>query len=407
MSRLSESLDLGLFDETPANVPLAEKYRPESLEDLVGQERILPLLKKLLEHPQSVILYGNPGCGKTTFARILAGSASMPFVSINAITAGTSRIRDLAKPCILFVDEIQYFNKKQQQTLLPFMESGEIILIGATTESPWHTLNQTILSRASVIHFDEIRPEAMEERLKKLLKKEQIGYDAVGLRLLAERAGGDMRLALTTAEMIQTTSGTIREETVEQYLPAAIRQGYADDQDDRYSWMSALQKSIRGSDPDAAVFYLARILESGGLKDVCRRLLVCAGEDIGMAYPQAQQIAWAAVQSAREVGMPEARFPLSTLVIFMAECPKSFSAGRAYFQARADIEAGKGKITPRHLSRDNAPGYVSPHTVPEEYIDQPYLPEDLHGRRYYVPGNNKTEQSYAKFLQDLKKKSRQ
>jgi len=400
--------------------PLADRLRPTSFDEVVGQAHLVGpggILRNLVNNNRipNMIFFGPPGTGKTTVANIIAAASGMQLFKFNATTASLSDIKDVISSTdnmfsesgtLLYLDEIQYFNKKQQQSLLEFTENGKITLIASTTENPYYYIYNALLSRSSVFEFKSVSPEECVPALKKALRtlNDDFGDNKTAtdeiLKSIAYACAGDVRMCIGILENAFYISGNeISEDNIRSLLPGVI--GHFDrDGDVHYDHLSCLQKSIRGSDPDAAILYLAKILASGDLMSACRRLLVIANEDIGCAYPQAAAIAYACTESAKAVGMPEAALPLSNLVVILATAPKSNSAYTAYHLAMEDIEKGLGTTVPEHLRSPNFKGYLYPHDYENNYVIQNYLPTDLVGKTYYKFGNNKTEQT-AKAYHDF------
>ena len=409
--------------------PLADRIRPNSLGDVVGQSHILGqdgLLRRIIESGNipNMIFYGPSGIGKTTVASIIANQTSRKLYKLNATTASTADIRQIfdelgtliaPNGALVYLDEIQYFNKKQQQSLLEFIEDGRITLIASTTENPYFYVYNAILSRSTVFEFKP--PEAADivpavRRGFALAEPEVTASDEV-CEYIASACGGDVRKALNAVEVLAAASsdGTV---TLADAETAAQRSNmrYDRDGDQHYDILSAFQKSIRGSDPDAAVHYLARLLEAGDLISAGRRLLVMAAEDIGLAYPQAIAIVKACVDSAFQLGLPEARIPLAEAAILLATAPKSNSGIRAIDAAMKDIHAGKAGDIPAYLKDGHYSGanklgraltYRFPHDYPNHWVEQQYLPDVIKDAHYYEYGPNKTEQRAKQYWDEIKR----
>ena len=416
--------------------PLADEIRPKTLDEVVGQKHILGkdgLLRRIIEGGDipNLIFYGPSGTGKTTVANIIAQRTNRPLHRLNATTASISDIKDIIADIgtllapdgvLLYLDEIQYFNKKQQQSLLEFMENGKITLIASTTENPFFYVFGAVLSRSTVFEFKQITAEdalpAIDRGVD--LLNERLGGNLVledGVREhIASACGGDIRKAMNALELL--SSAARREEgklviSLEDAQTAAQKSAmrYDREGDNHYDIASALMKSLRGSDPDAAVQYLARLLESGDLITAIRRLLCSASEDVGLAYPQAVPIVKACVDSALQLGLPEAKLPLSEAAILLATWPKSNSACMAIDAAMADVRAGRTGDIPRELQNVHADsagmereqGYLYPHDFPGHWVKQQYLPNELKNRKYYQYGDNKTEQAARRYWEEIKK----
>ena len=396
-----------------AQNPLADRMRPRCFDEVAGQTHLVGksgILRRLTEHKRipNMIFYGPPGTGKTTVANIIAADSGMQLYCLNATTASLSDIKDVIASSdnmfsnngtLLYLDEIQYFNKKQQQSLLEFMENGKITLIASTTENPYYYIYNALLSRSSVFEFKSVTPEDCIPSLHRAISilNEDFGtektVDDSALLTIARACGGDVRMSIGVLEnAYYICDQEINSDSINALLPS-ITGHYDRNGDVHYDLLSCLQKSIRGSDPDAAIFYLAKILASGDLVSACRRILVIASEDIGCAYPQAASLAYACTESARSLGMPEAAIPLANIVTILATAPKSNTSYLAYFEALEDIKAGHGNIPPKHLQSPKFEGYLYPHDYENDYVEQNYLPRDLTGKRYYHFGNNKTEQA--------------
>lgn len=420
------------------NAPLADQMRPQTIDEVVGQSHILSkngILYRIAQsgHATNLIFYGPPGTGKTTVARIIAKQAGKKLYKLNGTTASTADFKEIISSLdtfegmngvVLYLDEIQYLNKKQQQTLLEFLENGQITLIASTTENPYFYIYNAIISRSTVFEFKPVTPEEIEKALTRGVKileaqAQEQGFSLTVedhvLRSIALSCGGDVRKSINTLEVAflsaPVTDG-VKSITAEQLRSisqrAALRYDKSDDV--HYDLLSALQKSIRGSDENAALHYLARLLEAGDLISPCRRLLVIASEDIGMAYPMCAVIVKACVDSALQLGLPEARIPLAQAVVTMATAPKSNSSYMAINQAIADVRAGKIGDFPRCLQNKHFDGaevenkgqsYKYPHDYPDHYVRQQYLPDILQGTVYYHFGQNKTEDAARRYRETL------
>ena len=405
------------------NAPLADALRPKTLDDIVGQTHLFGnngVIRRMVESGRmtNMIFFGPPGTGKTTAASVIAASSGMEFHKLNATTASLQDVKDIlaqtegifgSNGILLYLDEIQYFNRKQQQSLLEYMEDGRITLIASTTENPHFYVYNAIISRSSLFEFKPVPPAEVLKMLRRALDhlNEQGGTsttmsDKVGLAL-AEGAGGDVRRAVGLLENAYFTAGFEPGAEIKAEHIAAFNAGVANfNEDTHYDLLGCLQKSIRGSDPDATAFYVAKMLSLGEMFPLMRRLQVIASEDIGLAYPQAASIVRACCESARELGLPEAQIPLIHAAMLLATSPKSNSAYEALHAAMADVEAGKGVNIPVHLQSPLFKGYKYPHSYPNHYVEQQYLPDDLVGKRYYTPGPNKTEQAAAAYWEKIK-----
>lgn len=417
------------------NSPLADRMRPNRIEDVAGQRHLLEkgrVLRKIIDSGDvpNLIFYGPSGVGKTTVAKIIAANCGKKLCYLNATTASTADIKeiinsiggfDTAGGILLYLDEIQYFNKKQQQILLSYIETGDITLIAATTENPYFYVYNAILSRSTVFEFKSLSAEDIKTAVCRAIgvlgeeKGKAINISDNAIMKISRAAAGDVRRALNMLELCVLTSETaaditVKDKTAEEILAAnAVR--YDREGDEHYDIISAYQKSMRGSDPDAAVYYLGRLLAAGDLPSACRRLLVCACEDVGLAYPQIIPIVKAAVDTAREVGLPEARIPLADAVILVATAPKSNSAYNAINEAMTDIERGIGGDIPRQLQNKHFDGedavvrgqhYKYPHDYPNHYVNQQYLPDEIKNKQYYRFGTNKTEQKCKEYWTAVK-----
>ena len=419
------------------NSPLADRVRPGNIDEVSGQRHLLgegKILRRIIESGEipNLIFYGPSGVGKTTVARIIADRANKKLCYLNATTASTADIKeiiseigtlDAAGGILLYLDEIQYFNKKQQQILLSYIENGDITLIASTTENPYFYVYNAILSRSTVFEFKTLSSEDIAAVVVRACSKlsdehgKQVILSDENCRKISIAAAGDVRRALNMLELcfmltISADSLTISDDIVEQILAGnSVR--YDREGEEHYDIISAYQKSMRGSDPDAAVYYLGRLLAAGDLPSACRRLLVCASEDVGLAYPQIIPIVKAAVDTAMMVGLPEARIPLADAVILVATCPKSATGHDAINAAMSDIERGIGGDIPRHLQNKHFDGedaetkgqhYLYPHSYKWHYVNQQYLPDNIKDRKYYKFGDNKNEQSFKEYWDKIKGK---
>ena len=399
----------------------ADELRPKSFDDIVGQEHLFGkngVIRRMIGAGRitNMIFYGPPGTGKTTAAEIIARESDMVFHKLNATSASLSDVKNILNSTnsifctggiLLYLDEIQYFNKKQQQSLLEYIEDGRVTLIASTTENPHFYVYNAIISRSSLFEFKPVPPAECVRALRRALDylNSENGTSKTAaddtLTYIAKSCGGDVRRSIVLLENAYFAAES--ELTAEIVDGFNVRVGNFDD-DTHYDLLSCLQKSIRGSDPDATAFYLAKLLSLGELISVCRRLQVIASEDVGAAYPMAAAITRACCESAKELGMPEARIPLANAAIMLATAPKSNSAYMAVNSAAQDIENGLGAEIPAHLQSPLFKGYKYPHDYPEHYVAQQYLPSDLKNKKYYVFGENKTEQAAKAYAERIKGK---
>ena len=418
------------------NDPLAARIRPSQLSDVVGQRHLLAPGKPLYNlieggNIPNLIFYGPSGTGKTTVASIIAKKTSKALRRLNGTNASTKDIKEIiseldtfetANGVLLYLDEIQYFNKRQQQSLLEYIENGSITLIASTTENPYFYIYPAVLSRATVFEFKSVEWQDIVPAIMRgfrILSEEngvEVTADEKAVEKIARGCSGDVRKALNSAEscfFVTPSKNGKKHITLE--TASALTQSssvkYDRDGDEHYDIISAYQKSMRGSDPDAALHYLARLLEAGDLPSACRRLLVCASEDVGLAYPQIIPIVKAAVDTALAVGLPEARIPLADAVILVAVAPKSNAGSQAIDAAMADVEKGKYGPIPRTLQNKHYDGddakvkgqfYVYPHNFENHWVNQQYLPDELVNTRYYHPGENKNEQAFKAYWDKIK-----
>ncbi len=416
--------------------PLADLLRPQTLDEVYGQEHILgqgAILRRLIDSGKipNMIFYGPSGTGKTTVANIIAKQTNRTLFKLNATTASTADIKEIVAQLdtfmapngvLLYLDEIQSFNKKQQQSLLEHIENGKITLIASTTENPYFYVFNAILSRSTVFEFKQISADAALQAIRRAVDylQQRTALEAQAepgaLEYIAGACGGDIRKAMNAVEVLfsagQPEGGKLvltLDDAKSVTQKSALR---ADrDGDNYYDLLSALQKSIRGSDPDAAVHYLARLLEAGQMQSACRRLMVIAAEDVGLAYPTVIPIVKSCVDMALMLGMPEARIPLGDAAVLMATSPKSNSGHVALDAALADVRKGRSGDFPRHLQNVHADsytmereqGYLYPHDYPGHWVQQQYLPDELVGTRYYEYGPNKLEQAAKQYWENIKK----
>ena len=419
--------------------PLADEIRPESLDEVVGQKHILGekgLLRRIIETGEipNLIFYGPSGTGKTTVANIIAKRTNRALRRLNATTASLSDVKEVIAQAgtllapegvLLYLDEIQYFNKKQQQSLLEVIESGDVTLIASTTENPFFYVYNAILSRSSVFEFKPLDAKDLEPAVERGVAKMEARLGAKAkvepgvVEHIAAACGGDCRKAMNAVELLMNAAprkGKSLVITLEDAKAVAQRSAmrYDREGDDHYDIASALMKSLRGSDPDAALHYLARLLEAGDMITAIRRILCSASEDVGMAYPQAALIVRSLVDNALQVGLPEAQLMLGQAVILLATAPKSNSVVTAINAAWADVRAGKLGDYPRHLQNVHADsagqereqGYLYPHNFPGHWVKQQYLPDILVGTQYYFYGDNKNEQAAKQYWDKLKGEGR-
>lgn len=413
-------------------MPLADKIRPKTLENVVGQPHLIGEGKPLLRIIKSgkipnMIFYGPSGVGKTTIARIIADSANMRLHKLNGTSASTADIKEIVSEIdtflgsngiLLYLDEIQYLNKKQQQSLLEYIENGSITLIASTTENPYFYVYNAILSRSTVFEFKPVEAEELKKAAKRGFAEiseelgEEFDVDEKAIDYICRGVGGDVRKCLNTVELcaVAAADGKVTLELAKE-LTQRSNMRYDRGGDQHYDLLSALQKSIRGSDENAAVYYAARILEAGDIISLSRRLLVIAAEDIGLAYPMAIPIVKACVDSALQLGLPEARIPLADAVVLLATAPKSNSVYNAINAAIADVQNGLTGDFPRHLQNKHCDGedaeikgqhYLYPHDYPNHYVKQQYLPDNLKDKVYYEFGDNKFENASKEYWKKIK-----
>ena len=409
------------------SVPFAEQFRPNSIEEMVGQPHLFSknsIFYKTINKNNipNMIFYGPPGVGKTTVANIIAKNTEMLLCKLNGTTASLDDVKKViddsksvfaSKGVLLYLDEIQYFNKKQQQSLLEYVEKGLITLIASTTENPYFYIYPALLSRCTVFEFKLISKDEIKKGLERIVNLKKIKIEDEALDRLALASNGDVRKAINNLEVVYLAIGnkTIKLKDVDEIVDKA-HIVYDKSEDKHFDHLSALMKSLRGSDPDAAIFYLAKMLEAGDLQAVCRRILCSVNEDVGLAYPSLIPIVKSCVDIALQIGMPEAKLPLSNAVILIATAPKSNSAYMAYAKAVSDIQMGKGSTVPRTLQNTHFDGedqlnkgqnYKYPHDYKNHYVKQQYLPDDVKDAHYYIYGNNKFEQALKEYWDKIKK----
>ena len=421
-------------------MPLADKLRPKKIEDMVGQKHIIgkgKVLNKIIENKSipNMILYGPPGTGKTTLANIIASITGKKYVKLNAVNCGVKEIKDIIDESkrdlfsyngiVLMLDEIQALNKKQQQSLLEVIEDGSVTLIASTADNPYFVIYKAILSRSSIFEFKPIDKDDVFIGLKRAIDNlrkdsnyESINIEDEAIHFIAETCNGDMRSALNKLELafntgidIGSNSVNITIDTVVDCSSSKIL-SYDRGGDDGYSILSAFHKSLRGSDIDASIHYLARLIKAGDIQNITRRLLCVASEDVGLAVPQAITITQACVNSALQLGFPEARIPLAQATIYLAQCPKSDSVISAIDKALYDLDNIDTGDIPIHLKDAHYAGaknlgrgvnYKYPHSFPNNYVKQQYLPDAIKDKKYYIAGNNKNEKLFENYWENIKK----
>lgn len=422
--------------------PLADRLRPQQIDDMIGQSHIIgkgKIINKLIENKTipNMILYGPPGTGKTTLANIIANVTGKKYIKLNAVNCGTKEIKDAIDSSkrdlfsyngiILMLDEIQALNRKQQQSLLEVIEDGSVTLIASTADNPYFVVYKAILSRSSIFEFKPINKDDILIGLKKSIEKiknmkiyESISLEEKALDYIAQTCNGDMRSALNKLELVVNIGTDIKSNNVNITLENVMDcssvkiMNFDRGGDDGYSILSAFHKSLRGSDADAAIHYLARLVKAGDIQGITRRLLCVASEDVGLAVPQAVTITEACVASALQLGFPEARIPLAQATIYLAQCPKSNSVINAIDLALADLDTIETRDIPMHLKDAHYSGasklgrgveYKYPHDYQNNYVDQQYLPDPIKDRKYYTHGLNKNEKSFEHYWKSLRDKN--
>lgn len=422
--------------------PLADKLRPQQIDDMIGQTHIIgkgKIINKLIDNKTipNMILYGPPGTGKTTLANIIANVTGKKYIKLNAVNCGTKEIKDAIDSSkrdlfsyngiILMLDEIQALNRKQQQSLLEVIEDGSVTLIASTADNPYFVVYKAILSRSTIFEFKSINKNDIfvglkksVEKIKKLNTYESVNVDENALEYISQTCNGDMRSALNKLELVINLGTDITNNSVNITLENVMdcstikMMNFDRGGDDGYSILSAFHKSLRGSDADAAIHYLARLVKAGDIQGITRRLLCVASEDVGLAVPQAITITEACVSAALQLGFPEARIPLAQATIYLAQCPKSNSVISAIDLALADLDSIETGDIPMHLKDAHYSGavklgrgleYKYPHDYENNYVDQQYLPDPIKDRKYYTHGLNKNEKSFEQYWKTLKNKS--
>lgn len=419
--------------------PLADRFRPQSIDDMVGQSHIIgkgKILNKLIQNKTipNMILYGPPGTGKTTLANIIANATGKKYIKLNAVNCGVKEIKEVIEATkrdlfsyngiILMLDEIQALNKKQQQSLLEVIEEGSVTLIASTADNPYFAIYKAILSRCSVFEFKQINSQDIFiglmnsiEKLRNLYKSKTIKVEEKAIKYIADTCNGDMRSALNKLELVFNVSIDSNSDEINITLDNTIEcssvkiLNYDNKGDDSYSILSAFHKSIRGSDIDASIHYLARLIKAGDLNSITRRLLCIACEDVGLAVPQAITIVEACINAANQLGFPEAQLPLAQATIYLANCPKSNSVYTAIQSAICDLDNIEVGDIPNHLKDAHYSGaknlgrgidYKYPHSYENNYVSQQYMPELIKDKKYYNPGKNKNEMAFANYWKSLK-----